>query len=334
MFTSLLGNSDLCQWALMRSWLCSCPVPATFFPWTSCMVRAKLHLLTSGFRMGKDQRQCKLKCAFQTFVCPVEGQAGSHVLGATTLSLPQSMWWAHQSPRKLQGKTKSACESAISHCKAPFLQESGLSIPQASPCVKAVLEKTLWGAMETGLPCRTDPCWQMLVWAFLPLHRQWSWNCIHGVGSTLLDFLTLPSHPYPHAQHPFSLYSDEPGPKLSWFSSPTSSSTCTRDENQLSKDPHICLKRQWLLQGMCVLSLLSFHSLNPKNKETMESKLSLRLNLSLYNYQSQSLWVLDGWSRFYPAGLSQYHSSISPCYPSDTAQGRFRRKIPLLFLQP
>lgn len=162
MFTSLLGNSDLCQWALMRSWLCSCPVPATFFPWTSCMVRAKLHLLTSGFRMGKDQRQCKLKCAFQTFVCPVEGQAGSHVLGATTLSLPQSMWWAHQSPRKLQGKTKSACESAISHCKAPFLQESGLSIPQASPCVKAVLEKTLWGAMETGLPCRTDPCWQML----------------------------------------------------------------------------------------------------------------------------------------------------------------------------
>lgn len=38
MFTSLLGNSDLCQWApwalaqyLMGSWLCSCPVPATFF---------------------------------------------------------------------------------------------------------------------------------------------------------------------------------------------------------------------------------------------------------------------------------------------------------------
>lgn len=115
MFTSLLGNSDLCQWApwalaqgLMGSRLCSCPVPATFFfPWTSCMVRAKLHLLTSGFRMGKDQRQCKLKCAFQTFVCPVEGQKGSRVMGATTLSLPQCMWWAHQSPRKLQGKTKS-----------------------------------------------------------------------------------------------------------------------------------------------------------------------------------------------------------------------------------
>lgn len=143
-------------------------------------------------------------------------------------------------PKEAPRKNKICCESTISHCKAPFLQEPGLSIPQASPCVKAVLEKTLWGAMETGLPCRTEPCWRMLLWAVLPLHREWSWHCTHGVGSTLLDFLTLPSHPYPHAQHPFSLYSDEPEPKMSWFSSPTSSSTCTRDENQLSKDPHIC----------------------------------------------------------------------------------------------